>query len=463
MMKKLILLIAWMVQVFVLKAQSDTLTFEQFMLAVKNYHPVAKQGALIPQFARQNLRMARGGFDPVLGVSYDQKSFDSKNYWMILESKVQIPTWYGITFQGGYQYAAGTYLDPSRNFPDIGLPQAGVAVTLGKGLYMDERRAALKQAKIFNQASVYEQILFLNELYYEAVKTYMEWSYTYSQYQIFQNAVELARIRYNGVKISFEQGDRPAVDTLEAFLLLQSREAGFLQAQIEYTNARYQISNMLWTEDEKPLELRENVIPVTMIALAAKHVWTQDSLTNLLANLNDYHPEIRLISMKGDQLEVERKLKISKLFPELDVNYNFLYNPNQLLFFTDNYKFGVDFKIPIPFRESRGSLGMTRIKILENQYKLESKILQVANKIRAYYNEFVNYTEQVTLYQQMFTNYRSLFLAELAKFELGESSVFLVNAREVKLIESELKFYEIIGKYNKAYYGFMQSTGRLLF
>jgi hypothetical protein len=63
----------------------------------------------------------------------------------------------------------------------------------------------------------------------------------------------------------------------------------------------------------------------------------------------------------------------------------------------------------------------------------------------------------------MFTNYRSLFLAELAKFELGESSVFLVNAREVKLIESELKLYEIIGKYNKAYYGLMQATGRLLF
>lgn len=462
-MKRLLLLLVWMINGVVLNAQPDTLTFEQFMLAVKNYHPVAKQGALIPEFARQNLRMARGGFDPVLGATYDQKSFDSKNYWMILESKLQIPTWYGITFQGGYQYAAGTYLDPSRTYPDVGLPQAGVAVTLGKGLYMDERRAALKQAKIFNQASVYEQILFLNELYYEAVKAYMEWSVSYAQYKIFQNAVELAKIRYNGVKISFQQGDRPAVDTLEAYLLLQSREAGLLQAQIEYTNARYQISNFLWTEDEKPAELRDNVFPVNMIGLAAKRIWTQDSLTASLANLNDYHPEIRLIAMKGDMLEVERKLKISKLFPQLDVNYNFLYNPNQIVFFTDNYKFGVDFKIPIPFRESRGSLGMTRIKILENQYKLEAKSLQVANKIKAYYNEFVNYTEQVSLYQQMFANYRMLFLAELSKFELGESSVFLVNAREVKLIEAELKLYEIIGKYNKAYYGLMQSTGRLLF
>jgi len=182
-----------------------------------------------------------------------------------------------------------------------------------------------------------------------------------------------------------------------------------------------------------------------------------------LANLNDYHPEIRLISMKREQLEVERKLKISKLFPEMDVNYNFLYNPNQPMSFPNNYKLGVNFKIPIPLRESRGSLGMTRVKILENQYKLESKTLEVANKIRSYYNEFVNYGEQLSLYQQMFINYRYLFLAELEKFELGESSVFLVNARELKLIESELKFYEVIVKYNKAYYGLMKATGRLLF
>ena len=462
-MKHLILLIAWMTQVLVLKSQYDTLTFEQFMLAVKNYHPVAKQGALIPQFARQNLLMARGGFDPVLGALYDQKTFDSKNYWTIIENKVQIPTWYGITFQGGYQYATGTYLDFSRTLPVMGLPQAGVAVTLGKGLYMDERRAALKQAKIFNQASVYERILFLNELYYEAIKTYLDWCYTYAQYQIFQNAVELAKIRYNGVKVSFQQGDRPAVDTLEAFLLLQSRQAGLLEAQIEYVNARYKVSNMLWTEDEKPLELRENVVPVPIITFYSERQWTQDSLTNLLDNLNDYHPEIRLISMKGEQLEVERKLKVSKLFPELDVNYNFLYNPNQPMFFTNNYKLGINFKIPILLRESRGSLGMTRVKILENRYKLEAKTLEIANKIRSYYNEFVNYTEQLSLYQQMFINYRYLFLAELEKFQLGESSVFLVNARELKLIESELKFYEVIVKYNKAYYGLIRASGRLLF
>lgn len=462
-MKSLVLFFLIIVQPFFLIAQNDILSFEEFIMAVKNFHPVAKQGALIPQFAKQNLRMARGGFDPILSTSYDQKSFDGKNYWKILESKVQIPTWYGITLQGGYQYAEGTYLDPSRTVPNIGLPQAGVAVTLGKGLYMDERRAALKQAKIFNQASVYEQILFLNEVYYKAVKTYIDWSVAFAQYQIYQNAVELAKIRFNGIKISYQHGERPALDTLEAFLLLQSREAGFLQAQIDYINARYQISNMLWTEDEKPVELRDNVVPVKMTSLANKYVWTQDSLTLTIANLIDYHPEIRLIAMKGDQLQVEKKLKISKLFPQLNVKYNFLYNPNHVLFFTDNYKFGVNFKIPIPLRESRGSLGMTQVKILENRYKLEAKTLEVINKIKAYYNEFVNYSEQVSLYQQMYENYRSLFLAELSKFELGESSIFLVNSREIKLIESELKFYEIIGKYNKAYYRLIKSTGRLLF
>jgi hypothetical protein len=136
----------------------DTLTFNEFIYAIKNYHPVVKQANLIPELANQGLLKSRGAFDPVLAASFNQKNFDGKNYWTILESKLQIPTYYGISLEGGYQFVTGDYTDPSRTLPSIGLPQAGITATLGKGLYMDERRAFLKQAKLFKNVSKYEQI-----------------------------------------------------------------------------------------------------------------------------------------------------------------------------------------------------------------------------------------------------------------------------------------------------------------
>ena len=44
------------------------------------------------------------------------------------------------------------------------------------------------------------------------------------------------------------------------------------------------------------------------------------------------------------------------------------------------------------------------------------------------------------------TDYSRLLNAEERKFEIGESSIFLVNSRESKLIENRLKAIDIINK-----------------
>lgn len=61
----------------------------------------------------------------------------------------------------------------------------------------------------------------------------------------------------------------------------------------------------------------------------------------------------------------------------------------------------------------------------------------------------------------MFANYTSLLRQEDFKFQNGESSLFLVNSRENKLIETAQKLVELRIKYQKAYYATQWAGGLL--
>jgi hypothetical protein len=56
---------------------------------------------------------------------------------------------------------------------------------------------------------------------------------------------------------------------------------------------------------------------------------------------------------------------------------------------------------------------------------------------------------QTKLYEQSIDNFKKLLEGEEQRFRNGESSLFLVNARETKLLESQIKLRELQAKYFK--------------
>ena len=56
-------------------------------------------------------------------------------------------------------------------------------------------------------------------------------------------------------------------------------------------------------------------------------------------------------------------------------------------------------------------------------------------------------------------NYEQLWLAEKSIFESGESSLFLINSREMSYINSQLKLNEIIVKYKKSFLELSHTLG----
>ena len=410
------------------------LDFDQYLELVRMNHPVARQAGLIINRAEANLRKARGAFDPKLESNYDRKEFKKTEYFDILNAGLKIPTWYGIELKAKYENNSGEFLNPQNKVPEDGLFAAGISVPVGQGLFINDRMAALRQAKIFRKQSEAEQQIMLNDILYQASVAYFDWLMAYRELKLYRNFRENAALRLEGVKSSFEAGDKPAIDTVEAKISFQNRSLELEQARVDYIKASLKLGTFLWQEDNIPLEINENLFPTQARLNETIEIGLQDLEL-------ESHPKIRSLSYKIQALEYEKRLKANKLLPDLNLEYNFLtedYDQLNSLNY-DEYKFGIKFSLPLFLRKERGVLQLSKIKLENAGFDLYTGRLDLRNKIQALREQLESLKVQNELAQGLVTSYRQMLQGEERKLELGESSIFLVNSRETSLLSARQK------------------------
>ncbi|MFN8397677.1 MAG: TolC family protein [Bacteroidia bacterium] len=136
-----------------LAPDSIRIGFLDFLGQVLQYHPIAKQAQIKAESGQAYIQVARGAFDPYLAAAWDAKRYGGKDYWQLFEGGVKVPTWFGTEFYAGWSSAVGTNLDPSQSLPSAGQTALGVEVNLGRGLFIDQRRADLQKAKLYAQGT----------------------------------------------------------------------------------------------------------------------------------------------------------------------------------------------------------------------------------------------------------------------------------------------------------------------
>jgi outer membrane protein TolC len=442
-----------------------SLTPAEFMGWVKQYHPLAKQAALFSELAEAELLSTRGLFDPMVYYTNDQKTYDGKNYYNYTNASVKIPTWFGVEIGAGLESNTGDFINPEASTGQSSY--AGLSVPLAKNLLMDKRRAALQQAKLFVDLSVAEQRLALNDLLFDAMAAYWQWAKEYQNYLIITDAVKTNEQRYQQIKITVEQGDRAGVDSTEA--LTQLLQFSFLQneAFMQFTNSGYLLSNFLWGDNESPVQLQPGVVPAILPEKTDPFARAYLPLDEVLQLAQSTHPKLRMYDSKLGMLEVERKLKFQSLLPTVNLKYNALadgyefwkgWNSTML---ENNYKFGAEIGMPLFLRQGRGDYKGAKLKIKSTEFEQAAVKVEIDNKVRYYYNELVNLLEQIRINERSFNAYSRVFEVELQRFNLGESTLFVLNNRELKVLESRQKLAELKAKFFKTAYGVEWAAGLL--
>ena len=442
-----------------------TLSAKQVMEIVKQFHPVAKQADIFIEKAKADVTIAKGLFDPVFKNESAQKTFDGIDYYYYNRPELSIPTWFGVEVSAGVEYLSGNRTDPMDTKGETSY--FGISVPLAKNLLMDKRRAALQTAKIFREASNVEKRNLLNNLLMDVMKTYWSWVQQYQVYKIITDAVKVNEKRVELVNMAFRLGDRPAIDTTEALTQLQNFELLKSQAWLDFQNTGLELSVYLWTVNVEPYNLPVNVIPNEDLQLSSIAAASIPELNSLLDAARKNHPELVIYNYKLDVLGVEKKLKFQELLPTVNFRYNQLGKGYDVLktatgpLFENNYQYGLSFGIPLRLSQGRGEYRKAKLKITETQLQQNQKQWQIENKVKSYYNELITLKSQVALQEKAYNNFMILQRGEEIRFQAGESSLFLINARENKTLEALQKLQELKTKYFKTENTLQWAAGQL--
>lgn len=427
---------------------SEVLRFDEYLGYVKKFHPIVKQAELVIDESQAKLLKSRGAFDPKFEVDYDRKKFKGTEYFDRLNGMFKIPTWYGIELKATFEENSGDFLNPEAFVPDDGLYSAGVKMSVSQGFLINDRMASLKQAKLFREQAKADRDIFVNNILFEASLAYFKWLQAYNELKLFENFLTNAQLRFRGIERGAEVGERAQIDVVEARIAINQRKLSLEQSKVKLMKAALELSTFLWLEDNVPVELQPNVIPDV----------DSEPIVDATFNINqlreddviiDTHPKMISLDYKLQGLEVDTRLKANKLLPTVDVEYNFITEVPEVArtFNTGEYKGGLNISFPLFLRKERGDLRLAKLKLQDTEFEIDATRVNLQNKINALRQELDSYVTQNELVEQMVTDYSRMLEAEERKFVLGESSLFLVNSRESKLIDGQLKAIEVQYKF----------------
>lgn len=437
-------------------------TIETLLSDIAKNHPVAKQADFRIKQSVANILASKGAFDPVFMQENNQKTLDGKSYFDYRNSELKMKTPYGLSIKTGIENSGGAF--PNPEFTPGGLSYAGVELPVLKGLFFDQQRATLRQSEIFKLQTEQEKRQMLNDLFLDASLAYWSWTGAYQSFTIFNQNLINAKQRLNLLRLAFNNGDRAVADTLEAFTQVQNIELMLNDALIDLQTSQLEISKYLWSEQGQAyLMPNENIPDVIQFTQFMR----SDDLNTLIESAKANHPELNQYTYKLQSLQVEKKLKAQSLLPELNLKMNLLakdfyrFGYSVSPYFNNNYKFGIDMKFPLLLREGRGNYQKTIFKIGETNSFVSNKAWEIESKIRQYSAQLSLFEIQIKNAFSLVNNYQQLLKNEELRFYQGESSLFLINSREIKLLEGLIKLQQLRVKYLQTFYKQQWGAGLL--
>lgn len=443
--------------------QEKNLSIDNTLDIVRKYHPVIRQSFLRNEISKNELMASKGVFDPIIQINSQEKTLDNKQYYKYNSTELKIPIWYGIDIKAGTENNYGDRIDPTLTKNKSAF--VGVSMDPFRGLLVDKRKSIINQANNIVELTKNEQLLIINDLMLDATTAYWNWVSAFYNNALLIKSVQSNKERYEVIKKSYQSGDRAPIDTTEALTQLQNFEILQTQSAVELQKARFELSNFFWTENKLPFELDETIQPVSNFEIDKIAKIEIGDLEDQINQAAQQHPKLKMTDAKLNYLDVEKRLKFVELFPSLKLNYNALDNDlrnfSTTLNTANNFKYGLSLSMPIFQRQARGEIAKTKNKIADLNLDRKYLTLEIENKVKSSFSDFHSLKQQIKTNELVLNANKLLFDTENNKFQMGESSLFLINNRELKFIETEQKQIALKSKFYLSIYKNLWSMGKL--
>ena len=420
------------------------LPLEMVARSVEAHHPVLAAAEERRRQAEGTALSARGGFDPVVGVT---GSIWPEGYYDVrkLEAKIEQPTpLWGMSLFGGYRIGDGripVYEEEIRTLNE-GEIKAGVNVPLWRNGPIDERRAGIRQTEQGARAARFDRETTRLILLLEGAAAYWKWVAAGREYQIGLDLLRLAEARDQQLAAKVRQGAVAEIDRAENLRALLDRRQDLVAAQRKLEQAGIKVSLYLRSADGDPV-----VPPSTRLPGLPDPVppAPNDLDTGRSAALQN-RPEIDFYRAEVERAEVGVRLADNQLAPELDFQASIAKDlgtnqVEQVVKQLDpaELKLGFTLKMPFFLRKARGKFRQAEAKLAEVEQKARFQRDKIETDILNLWAAITAQSRQILLADETYRVAEAVAAAERRRFNLGATTLFIVNLREQKAAEAARK------------------------
>lgn len=452
----------WLV-LFAAPLVAEPLTTQEVLRSVERSFPMIEAALQERQFAKGSALQAQGEFDLKLKAELETQQLGFYRNEMAKGMVEQNTTLFGTTVYGGYRIGRGTYgpYDEKALTLRGGEWSGGFRTPLARNRPIDERRAGLQTTALGIEGAEFTIQKERLKIYFSALKQYWDWVAAGRQLAIARTLLRIAEERNQQIEDQVKLGQLAPIELTDNQRAILQRRSALVAAERNLQAATIGLSLFYRNAAGDPLMADESRIPG---ALPPPEPMSAETEKAGAAVAMTQRPELRGLAIKRQQQSVEARLAANQLSPQVDLYFNYSRDMGEgrLSRRGSEVEAGLLFELPAQRRKATGKQIQidAKLRVIDAELRLarDQVLLDVqdaASAVRAAH-------EGAGLIAQELKTARDLEEAERARFDLGDSTQFLVNLRELATAEAAFREVKALADYQKAMAAFDAATARLL-
>lgn len=444
-------------------AAKEALSLGGLLESVNKNYPPLRAALLERPLADADLLSTQGRFDLSLKSRIDTTNFGFYQNERFDVSVEQPTTIWGATVYSGYTVSEGKYpdYDGKSVTNSAGQYRVGARVPLARDRAIDSRRADLTKAKIglrLADLSVDQQRLSILQ---NATRRYWDWVAAGRRLAIANALLEVATGRDSILTEAVRIGALPQFEQLDNQRLVMQRRNNVVEARRTLENASIELSLFLRDGAGKPMLAEAATLPPGFPDPAEL---SEKQLLDDLDAAQTRRPEILRFVFQRNQTEVDRKLAENQRLPSIELfsEYNRELGDGTVKRGPNDLRVGILFDLPFQRRTASGRLAAaeTRLKQIEQRAQFQSE--QVLAEIRDAASAVKAAFERARVLHEELNLTRKVEEAERTRYELGDSTLFVLNQREQSTAEAAVREANALADYFRAFATYELSIAKAL-
>jgi outer membrane protein TolC len=430
------------------------LSLDEIQAWIDRSHPLLKGAGTEKVMARGKMLKALGAFEPTVINDTEMERFISSSDPNASTQTVGFnDTLVEARHPWGFKYSAGVreVINGPARIPDLSFNNGNSQVLLGgafpllKGLLMNPDNAELQRSELADPRADVRVAQTRQDLFLAAATQFWDWVAMVKLAEVQRKALGVAEDRYRQVEGRAKAGAVAPLDVVEANQEVQRRREVAIAAQRAVEQEQLKLSMFLWEHNAPvppPVE-RAPEFPSQML------IPTPETIQAHKVQAKTDRPEIKEIDIEAKLNNIDLALAKNNLLPSLDAEAAPARAPEKFVLGL-GYRFGLELRIPILQRKSRGEVleaqGKADRFVLVQKFREQQVVIDVDNALSA----IERAKQRVAAAVESLRLAKTLEEGERFRFSLGATSVLFVNLRERNSVDSENQVIRAKADYQKA-------------